>query len=117
MINELGKLIKKYRKENELTQFEFAGLVGISEYYVGAIERGSKVPGRDTLIKLSNQLDVPIEQLLNYESNYESNYELKIESDIIYTEICSLNSQQKEFVLDSLKRMTSFFKNQNDEKK
>lgn len=71
------------------------------------------MPGRDTLIKLSNQLDVPIEQLLNYESNYE----LKIESDIIYTEICSLNSQQKEFVLDSLKRMTSFFKNQNDEKK
>lgn len=113
MINELGKLIKKYRKENELTQFEFAGLVGISEYYVGAIERGSKVPGRETLIKLSNQLDVPIEQLLNYESNYE----LKIESDIIYTEICSLNSQQKEFVLDSLKRMTSFFKKQNDEKK
>lgn len=97
MVNELGKLIKKYRKENKLTQFEFAGLVGISEYYVGAIERGSKVPGRDTLIKLSNQLDVPIEQL--------SNYELKIESDIIYTEICSLNSQQKEFVLDSLKRM------------
>ena len=71
------------------------------------------MPGRDTLIKLSNQLDVPIEQLLNYESNYE----LKIESDIIYTEICSLNSQQKEFVLDSLKRMTSFFKKQNDEKK
>lgn len=97
MVNELGKLIKKYRKENKLTQFEFAGLVGISEYYVGAIERGSKVPGRDTLIKLSNQHDVPIEQL--------SNYELKIESDIIYTEICSLNSQQKEFVLDSLKRM------------
>ena len=101
MVNELGKLIKKYRKENKFTKFEFAGLVGISEYYVGAIERGSKVPGRDTLIKLSNQLDVPTEQLLNYESNYE----LKIESDIIYTEICSLNSQQKEFVLDSLKRM------------
>lgn len=101
MVNELGKLIKKYRKENKLMKFEFAGLVGISEYYVGAIERGSKVHGRDTLIKLSNQLDVPTEQLLNYESNYE----LKIESDIIYTEICSLNSQQKEFVLDSLKRM------------
>ena len=106
----MGTLIKEYRKKNSLTQFEFAYRIGVSEFYIGAIERGEKTPGRKTLVKLSNELDVPIEELLDYNSKYK----LRVETNTIYSKLYSLTNKQQELVISIMNDIISFFEMDNN---
>lgn len=106
MISRLGKIIKNYRKEKGYTQFEMAEKIGVSEFYISALETGSRKPGRETLIKLSNEMDMPIEKLLELKTEQS----LKLASDDLYKKISSLpKDKQKQiinimdFIIDELK--------------
>lgn len=86
MTSRIGKIIKTYRKEKGYTQFQMAEKIGVSEFYISALETGSRKPGRNTLIKLSNEMNMPIEALLDLET--EQN--IKYASEELYEKINSL---------------------------
>ena len=62
--NLIGKQIQKYREQAGLKQEELAELIGKSPIFVSYMERGIRKPGLDTLLTLSEALDVSIDILL-----------------------------------------------------
>ena len=60
----LGERIREERKRIHLTQAQLANEVGISDTYMGAIERGERSLTLDTLAKLANRIGVTIDYLL-----------------------------------------------------
>lgn len=60
----IGKRIRKYRDESGMTQEKLAEMVGITPNYLGAIERGVKVPKLDTLIEIINALHLSADEIL-----------------------------------------------------
>lgn len=58
-----GKKVKDARTKLELTQFELAEKIGVSQNFLGDIERGIKLPGLPKLIVLCNTLKVSLDYL------------------------------------------------------
>lgn len=96
MISRLGIIIKNYRKEKGYTQFEMAEKIGVSEFYISALETGSRKPGRETLIKLSNEMNMPIEKLLDLETEQS----IKLASDELYAKVQSLPIEKQRQILN-----------------
>ncbi len=70
-----GKNIKKFREGKHLTQEKFAESVGISEKYLSARETGRNFGSLETIVALSNALEVePFELFLpqNKKLSYDS---------------------------------------------
>src|SRR5438094_3456865 len=60
----LGKVIRQERQNRRLTIKELGDKAGLSEIYVGEIERGQKYPSAKALESLANALDLDIADLL-----------------------------------------------------
>ena len=60
----IGKNIRKYRNEMSITQETLAEMVNLSVSYMGAIERGEKLPQLKVFICIANVLNVSSDQLL-----------------------------------------------------
>lgn len=58
VVNGIGKRIRQYREEAELTQEELAELAELSTNYLSAVEREVKSPTIDTLVKIMNAIKV-----------------------------------------------------------
>ena len=54
----LGKQIRKQRLALGLTQEQLAEAIGVSTSYVGHIERGTRKASIDTLVEISNAMNV-----------------------------------------------------------
>ncbi|QZY53892.1 helix-turn-helix domain-containing protein [Crassaminicella profunda] len=65
---ELGQKIKKYRKSKNLTTAEFATLLNISAGHLSNIENGTYDIFRlELLFKIANELNISLEELLQFE--------------------------------------------------
>ena len=100
---EIGNRIKNKRLELKLTQEKLAELTGLSETYVGAIERSTSKCSIETLVKLAKSLDISMDYLLFGITNDNiDNHLSKIikklpkEKQKLYIEIC-------EAIADTLK--------------
>ena len=62
----LGKNIKKRRKELGLTQQELADKLNISLNFMGKIEVAFSKPSLDTLIEIADKLDISVSELVKY---------------------------------------------------
>jgi transcriptional regulator with XRE-family HTH domain len=60
----IGERIRFYRTASKKTQAVVAGLAGMSEDYLGQIERGLRTPTIDKLHQLARVLDVPVAVLI-----------------------------------------------------
>ncbi len=60
---KLGKRIKLLREQRHLTQEKLAEKSGISLDYLGKIEVSINRPGLITLLKISNALEISMEEL------------------------------------------------------
>lgn len=107
MTSRLGKRIKQYREKVGLTQFQLAEKIGVSEFYISALETGRRNPGRKTLVKLANEMKVPIEALLDIETDNG----LKFTTEELYDKIKNLPTdiQKKiiniiDFIIEVLKK-------------
>ena len=60
----MGKRIRLLRKQMNLTQEELAAQVGVSLSFMGHIERGTRQPSLDHLVRLSKALGVSTDFLL-----------------------------------------------------
>lgn len=96
IISRIGKIIKEYRKKNGLTQFQLAERIEVSEFYISALETGARNPGRKALIKLANEMNVPIDSLLDIETDYS----LRYASDDIYKKIEALPETKRALAID-----------------
>jgi transcriptional regulator with XRE-family HTH domain len=60
----MGKVIRRERQDRQLTIKELGDKAGLSEIYVGEIERGQKYPSSKVLESLARALDLDIADLL-----------------------------------------------------
>ena len=106
----LGERIREERKRIHLTQAQLANEVGISDTYMGAIERGERSLTLDTLVKLANRIGVTIDYILTdfVDGSNES----------IIDEFKQIIDNQpldrKVMALQVLRTIFGYFNNQND---
>ena len=62
----LGDNIKKHRKAKKLTQGELGEKVGVSAMMISFIENGEKIPSLATAKRISQTLEVYLDELVNY---------------------------------------------------
>lgn len=88
--------IEFYREQKQRTKAKLSREIGYSDSYLGKIERGEKIPSLIVLCRLSQVLDIPIDNFfqLNIPCRLESLEPLEHQDD------CSTGS-----LLDSLKTM------------
>ena len=60
----IGKNIRRFRKERGYRQEDLAEMVGLSVNYMGAIERGEKLPSLETFITIVNCLGASADFIL-----------------------------------------------------
>lgn len=60
---QFGKKIKEARERLNLTQFELAKQIGVSQNFLGDIERGIKLPSLTKLILISNNLKLSLDTM------------------------------------------------------
>lgn len=61
----IGKNIRKRRDELGITQEKLAEIVNLSVSYMGAIERGEKLPKLKVFISIANALEISADTLLS----------------------------------------------------
>lgn len=61
---QIGTVIRKYRKEKNMTQEEMASYLGVTAPAVNKWETGMSVPDSDMLISISEVLETPVSILL-----------------------------------------------------
>ena len=65
MIN--GKIIKKLREDQKISQQELGDIIGVSKVSVSGYENGNRTPSIDTLVEISNFFGVSVDYLLGRE--------------------------------------------------
>ncbi len=79
--NALGKRIRQQRKQRKWTQENLAERAGISVSFLGHIERGSRKASVETLVSLSNSLQIGTDYLLSdsldLNEDYDTNSKLR----------------------------------------
>lgn len=80
---QFGKKLKEARLKMDYTQFELAEEIGVSQNFLGDIERGIKLPSLAKLILLSNTLKVSLDTLF---ADSLDNILYEPEKDVYYTD-------------------------------
>lgn len=63
-LESIGRNIRKYRLMKKLRQEDLAERTNLTNNYIGAIERGEKLPSLETLIVIINALGVSADMIL-----------------------------------------------------
>lgn len=64
--NEFGRKLKQIRKERNMSQDEFANLLGTSKQVISRYETAQRIPKITTVSEYAQKLDISLEQLINY---------------------------------------------------
>src|SRR3954451_11980859 len=59
---EVGPLLRSWRERRRMTQLELSLEAGISTRHLSFVETGRSSPGRDTLLSLAEELDIPFRE-------------------------------------------------------
>ena len=60
----IGQRIRDERKKLGLSREEFAEIIGLSDYYVGQLERGERQMSLPVLVKIANCLHISLDYLI-----------------------------------------------------
>lgn len=81
MVENFGEYLRTLRTEKKLSLREVEALSGVSNSYLGLIERGRRpIPGADILKRLAPVYDVPVRDLLNA-AGYLKNEEISLSEE------------------------------------
>lgn len=92
----IGIRIAEKRKAKKLTQGALAGAVGVTTAFISQIESGSRKPSYGLILKISHQLDVPLEHILNGDIKSGDDPSQKL----ISSAVSYLDNDQKKKVID-----------------
>lgn len=105
--DKLGRRLREERHKLNMTQETLAEKVDISDAYIGQIERGERHLTLDTLVRLTNQLGVTIDYVLQDSIEYDDVHFIDQIKQIAYQR----SSKEKQMALDMLKMMFSHVDN------
>lgn len=63
-LKSIGRNIRKFRVMKKLRQEDLAERAGLSTNYIGALERGEKIPSLETLIEIINALGASADMVM-----------------------------------------------------
>ena len=66
---KIGEIIRKYRKERNLTQEEVAGRLGVTAPAVNKWEKGVSMPDITLLAPIARLLNITLETLLSFQED------------------------------------------------
>lgn len=95
----IGEKIKLAREEHGMTQEMLAEAVGLTQNYLGVLERGDKLPKLATFIKIANALRVSADYLLEDELEVSE----RIKATYLEAQISKLEERDRQKVYDILK--------------
>ncbi|WP_061137267.1 helix-turn-helix domain-containing protein [Caballeronia fortuita] len=58
----VGQLLREWRQRRRLSQLDLAGIADVSTRHLSFVESGRSLPSREMLMRLSEQLDVPLRE-------------------------------------------------------
>lgn len=79
----VGQRIREERERLALTRAELAELIGLSDYYIGQLERGERQMSLPTLIKIASCLHVSMDYLILGSSKYKD-HSTKDNTSLLY---------------------------------
>lgn len=97
-LGTIGRNIRKYRLEKKLRQEDLAERANLSINYVGAIERGEKIPSLESLITIINALGVSADMILADVIN--TGYEIK--TSMLSEKLSKLSKDDKNMAYDMI---------------
>ena len=100
-LESIGRNIRHYRLKKKLRQEDLAEKAGLSTNYVGALERGEKVPSLETFIVLLNALGVSADMILS--DVIETGYIVK--ESLFSQKLEKLNAEDKRKIYDVVDTM------------
>ena len=95
MENKFSYNIKKLRNNLKLTQKDFAEKIQVTAPTLNAYEKGTKKPTYDTLIKISKEFSISLDELCGLEIK-NNLYKLENYADIFEILFCLFNSNELE---------------------
>jgi len=60
----MGKRIRQERERQKMTQAELAAMIGRSTSFCGHLERGSRIPSLETLVRASQALGMSLQYMV-----------------------------------------------------
>ncbi len=97
----LGKRIRSARKQRQFTIDKLSEKCGLTEQYLGNIERGKDSPSLKALLKIANELEVDINYLLGDDLKYNALSQQVSEGDMrdnLLQQINTLSLKKQESV-------------------
>ena len=64
-LESIGKHISEFRHLRKLRQEDLAEITGLSTNYIGAVERGEKIPSLETFSDILNALSISADMVLS----------------------------------------------------
>lgn len=97
----IGKRIRAERRKQDLTQEQLSELAGISESFMGHIERGGRVLSVETLVHIANALHLSIEYIVCGEYNYQPS----VLPDEIHKALSKMSDRQRKVFLSMMETL------------
>ena len=95
-LESIGRNIRKFRHLRELRQEDLAEMTGLSTNYIGALERGEKIPSLETLIDILNALSTSADMVLC--DVLDEGYRIK--TSILQEELSKVSSKDRMMIED-----------------
>jgi len=70
----IGQKIREEREKLELSREEFAEIIGLSDYYVGQLERGERQMSLPVFVKVAKCLHVSLDYLIFGKTDHNTDY-------------------------------------------
>jgi transcriptional regulator with XRE-family HTH domain len=103
----LGNRIREERQKRKLTQEKLAEIIGISDSFVGTIERGDRILSLETLVKFANAFGITVDKLLQDSIDIESDSYINQFAHMVF----GCTSKQKQTIIDVVRTMATHFEN------
>lgn len=107
---KVGQRIKEERKKYRLTQEKLAEEAGLNDSYIGQIERGSKKPSMESIVKLANTLGITVDYLLQDVVPAKKNALL----EEVLAELSKRDDEEIRLILNMIRLMGDFLEKRKD---
>lgn len=105
-LDTIGANIRKVRLQRKMRQEDLAEKTDLSPNYIGAIERGEKIPSLETLLLIINTLNVSSDVILC--DVVDADYNVK--ASLLSSKIEGLSKEDKESIYAVIDTMVSHCK-------